>query len=72
MTPAGFLPSETARHHRAVVLTVLQEALQQAGLTPADIDCVAYTKGRVEETLYTKDRVEETLYSNMYISLSVQ
>uniref|UniRef100_A0A8C5FGA1 N(6)-L-threonylcarbamoyladenine synthase n=1 Tax=Gadus morhua TaxID=8049 RepID=A0A8C5FGA1_GADMO len=41
----GFLPSETARHHRAVVLTVLQEALQQAGLTPADIDCVAYTKG---------------------------
>ncbi|XP_069048698.1 tRNA N6-adenosine threonylcarbamoyltransferase isoform X2 [Lepisosteus oculatus] len=41
----GFLPSETARHHRGVVLTVLKEALQQAGLTPADIDCVAYTKG---------------------------
>uniref|UniRef100_A0A672YCZ0 N(6)-L-threonylcarbamoyladenine synthase n=1 Tax=Sphaeramia orbicularis TaxID=375764 RepID=A0A672YCZ0_9TELE len=41
----GFLPSDTARHHRAVILTVLKEALEQAGLKPADIDCVAYTKG---------------------------
>lgn len=39
------MPSDTARHHRAVVLTVLEEALEQAGLKPADIDCVAYTKG---------------------------
>uniref|UniRef100_A0A669D015 N(6)-L-threonylcarbamoyladenine synthase n=1 Tax=Oreochromis niloticus TaxID=8128 RepID=A0A669D015_ORENI len=41
----GFLPSDTARHHRAFILTVLKEALEQAGLKPADIDCVAYTKG---------------------------
>uniref|UniRef100_A0A4W5KJH5 N(6)-L-threonylcarbamoyladenine synthase n=1 Tax=Hucho hucho TaxID=62062 RepID=A0A4W5KJH5_9TELE len=41
----GFLPSETARHHRSVILTVLKEALEEAGLKPADIDCVAYTKG---------------------------
>ncbi|XP_076862810.1 tRNA N6-adenosine threonylcarbamoyltransferase isoform X2 [Brachyhypopomus gauderio] len=41
----GFLPSETAKHHRGVILTVLQEALDEAGLKPADIDCVAYTKG---------------------------
>uniref|UniRef100_A0A4W5L597 N(6)-L-threonylcarbamoyladenine synthase n=1 Tax=Hucho hucho TaxID=62062 RepID=A0A4W5L597_9TELE len=41
----GFLPSETARHHRRVILTVLKEALEEAGLKPADIDCVAYTKG---------------------------
>ncbi|XP_010771020.1 probable tRNA N6-adenosine threonylcarbamoyltransferase [Notothenia coriiceps] len=40
----GFLPSDTARHHRAVILTVLKEALEQAGLKPADIDCVAFTK----------------------------
>lgn len=39
------MPSDTARHHRAVILTVLKEALEQAGLKPADIDCVAYTKG---------------------------
>lgn len=42
---AGFLPSDTARHHRTVILTVLKEALDQAGLKPEDIDCVAYTKG---------------------------
>lgn len=42
---SGFMPSDTARHHRAVILTVLKEALEQAGLKPADIDCVAYTKG---------------------------
>ncbi|KAF5907956.1 putative tRNA N6-adenosine threonylcarbamoyltransferase, partial [Clarias magur] len=41
----GFLPRETAKHHRNVILTVLQEALDEAGLKPADIDCVAYTKG---------------------------
>ncbi|TWW64955.1 putative tRNA N6-adenosine threonylcarbamoyltransferase [Takifugu flavidus] len=45
ITPPGFMPSDTARHHRAVILTVLKEALEQAGLKPADIDCVAYTKG---------------------------
>lgn len=39
------MPSDTARHHRAVILTVLKEALEQAGLTPAEVDCVAYTKG---------------------------
>ncbi|MBN3305249.1 OSGEP threonylcarbamoyltransferase, partial [Amia calva] len=40
-----FQPSETARHHRRTVLIVLKEAMEQAGLQPADIDCVAYTKG---------------------------
>lgn len=44
---SGFMPSDTARHHRAVILTVLKEALEQAGLKPADVDCVAYTKGSV-------------------------
>lgn len=41
----GFLPGDTARHHRAVILDLLQEALTEAGLTPKDIDCIAYTKG---------------------------
>uniref|UniRef100_A0A672S075 O-sialoglycoprotein endopeptidase n=1 Tax=Sinocyclocheilus grahami TaxID=75366 RepID=A0A672S075_SINGR len=40
-----FLPGETAKHHRSEILTVLQEALDEAGLKAADIDCVAYTKG---------------------------
>ncbi|EHB04618.1 Putative O-sialoglycoprotein endopeptidase [Heterocephalus glaber] len=41
----GFLPSATARHHRAVILDLLQEALTEAKLTSQDIDCIAYTKG---------------------------
>uniref|UniRef100_A0A8C8S0Z4 N(6)-L-threonylcarbamoyladenine synthase n=1 Tax=Pelusios castaneus TaxID=367368 RepID=A0A8C8S0Z4_9SAUR len=41
----GFLPGQTARHHRGCVLALLQEALQEAGLDPSQVDCVAYTKG---------------------------
>uniref|UniRef100_F7C4W2 N(6)-L-threonylcarbamoyladenine synthase n=1 Tax=Equus caballus TaxID=9796 RepID=F7C4W2_HORSE len=41
----GFLPGDTARHHRAVILDLLEEALTEAGLTSQDIDCIAYTKG---------------------------
>uniref|UniRef100_A0A4X1USY0 N(6)-L-threonylcarbamoyladenine synthase n=1 Tax=Sus scrofa TaxID=9823 RepID=A0A4X1USY0_PIG len=37
----GFLPGDTARHHRAVILDLLQEALTEAGLTSQDIDCIA-------------------------------
>ncbi|PNJ36155.1 OSGEP isoform 6, partial [Pongo abelii] len=40
-----FLPGDTARHHRAVILDLLQEALTESGLTSQDIDCIAYTKG---------------------------
>ncbi|XP_045143804.1 probable tRNA N6-adenosine threonylcarbamoyltransferase isoform X3 [Echinops telfairi] len=41
----GFQPGDTARHHRAVILDLLEEALTEAGLTSQDIDCVAFTKG---------------------------
>ncbi|MEE6508460.1 hypothetical protein FKM82_021243 [Ascaphus truei] len=41
----GFMPSDTARHHRSCILDVLQEALEEAKIQPQDIDCVAYTKG---------------------------
>ncbi|XP_069880814.1 tRNA N6-adenosine threonylcarbamoyltransferase isoform X2 [Dipodomys merriami] len=41
----GFLPGDTARHHRTVILDLLQEALAEAGLTSQDIDCIAFTKG---------------------------
>uniref|UniRef100_A0A3P8WPH5 N(6)-L-threonylcarbamoyladenine synthase n=1 Tax=Cynoglossus semilaevis TaxID=244447 RepID=A0A3P8WPH5_CYNSE len=57
----GFLPSDTARHHRAVVLTVLKEALDQAGLQPADIDCVAYTKPGMGAPLVTVALVARTV-----------
>jgi N6-L-threonylcarbamoyladenine synthase len=42
---SGFLPRDTAAHHRAVVAPVLARALARAGISPADIDCVCYTRG---------------------------
>ncbi|XP_074145241.1 tRNA N6-adenosine threonylcarbamoyltransferase [Sminthopsis crassicaudata] len=47
LTPpgTGFLPGDTARHHRACVLDLLHEALTEAGLSPKEIDCIAFTKG---------------------------
>lgn len=41
----GFLPRETAEHHRANILTVLKESLDVAKLNPKDIDIVCFTKG---------------------------
>jgi N6-L-threonylcarbamoyladenine synthase len=47
ITPSGtgFLPRETAQHHQAHIMTLVQQALQEAKLTWADIDGIAYTKG---------------------------
>lgn len=39
------MPKETAQHHRSVILQILDEALTESGLKPADIDVVCYTKG---------------------------
>ncbi|KAI8881861.1 putative tRNA threonylcarbamoyladenosine biosynthesis protein osgep-like protein [Backusella circina FSU 941] len=41
----GFLPRDTAEHHRDCILRVTKEALQEAGLEPSDIDVICYTKG---------------------------
>ncbi|ENN81462.1 hypothetical protein HUJ04_000968 [Dendroctonus ponderosae] len=41
----GFMPKETAQHHRENVLEVLKLALDQAKISTADIDVVCYTKG---------------------------
>jgi len=41
----GFLPRDTAKHHQSCVLDVLQEALDESGIDPCDIDVVCYTKG---------------------------
>lgn len=44
---AGFLPKDTAQHHRSQFCNVTLEALRRAGVTaPRDeIDCVAFTAG---------------------------
>jgi hypothetical protein len=41
----GFLPSDTARHHREWVMKVIKEAVRKAGVRLQDLDCIAFTKG---------------------------
>lgn len=41
----GFLPRETAEHHRSVILGLVHQALEEAKIQPEDIDALAYTKG---------------------------
>ncbi|KRX04717.1 hypothetical protein PPERSA_03108 [Pseudocohnilembus persalinus] len=41
----GFLPKETAEHHRQKVLEILKDALNIANLSLKDIDVICYTKG---------------------------
>ncbi|KAL1878081.1 hypothetical protein VTK73DRAFT_8132 [Phialemonium thermophilum] len=41
----GFLPKDTARHHRAFFVRVAQRAIADAGISVADVDCICYTKG---------------------------
>jgi N6-L-threonylcarbamoyladenine synthase len=41
----GFLPKDTARHHRAWVVELVKRALKEAKVRVRDIDCICYTKG---------------------------
>ena len=41
----GFLPKDTALHHRAWITPVIEQAMTEAGVTVDDIDCICYTKG---------------------------
>ncbi|CRL07317.1 CLUMA_CG020296, isoform A [Clunio marinus] len=41
----GFLPKETAAHHRKQILGILKEALRVANIEPKEINVVCYTKG---------------------------
>ena len=42
---SGFLPKDTALHHRAHVADVVRRALREAGVKLDDVDCICYTKG---------------------------
>jgi N6-L-threonylcarbamoyladenine synthase len=44
-TGHGFLPRETATHHQAHVVPLVKRAMEEAHLSPRDIDCIAYTRG---------------------------
>lgn len=41
----GFLPKDTALHHRSHVTSLVRRALAEANLTPSDLSCICYTKG---------------------------
>lgn len=41
----GFLPVETAKHHREWIHSLIKEALKEASLKFSDLDCICYTKG---------------------------
>lgn len=41
----GFLPKDTAAHHRAHFASLALAALKQAGVAPRDVDCVCFTQG---------------------------
>ena len=41
----GFMPSETAKHHKEHVLSITKQALDEANIKPEEIDALCYTKG---------------------------
>lgn len=41
----GFLPKDTAKHHRTWIVKLVNQAMKETGLRVEDIDCVCYTKG---------------------------
>ena len=41
----GFLPKDTAAHHRAHFVPLARAALREAGISVADVDCICFTQG---------------------------
>jgi len=41
----GFLPKDTAKHHRSWVIRLVRQAMKEAGLGVEDVSCVCFTKG---------------------------
>lgn len=41
----GFLPKDTAKHHRSWVVALVKQSLEESGVKVKDIDCICYTKG---------------------------
>lgn len=41
----GFMPRDTARHHRNWVVRIIKQALSDAAIIPSSIDCICFTQG---------------------------
>ena len=46
-TLQGFLPRDTAQHHREYIMKLIRQALDEAKIGPSAISCICYTKGSV-------------------------
>jgi N6-L-threonylcarbamoyladenine synthase len=42
----GFLPRDTAIHHRQWALKVIEDAIAKSGIKMHDLACICYTKGQ--------------------------
>lgn len=41
----GFLPKDTAKHHRAWIVKLVKQALKEATVKTDEVACICYTKG---------------------------
>lgn len=41
----GFLPKDTAKHHRAWIAKLVKQAMHEAAVSVDQVDCICYTKG---------------------------
>ena len=41
----GFLPKDTARHHRSWIIRLVKQAMKEAQIRVNEVDCICYTKG---------------------------
>lgn len=41
----GFLPRDTARHHRNWVVRLIKRSMEEAGVSREELDCICFTKG---------------------------
>ncbi|KAI4189933.1 MAG: hypothetical protein L6R41_001118 [Letrouitia leprolyta] len=41
----GFLPKDTAKHHRTWAVRLVKQALTEAGIAVDNVDCICYTRG---------------------------
>ncbi|BFZ56773.1 putative tRNA threonylcarbamoyladenosine biosynthesis protein kae1 [Savitreella phatthalungensis] len=41
----GFQPNHTAKHHKQHITRLVRDAFDEAGVHPAEIDCIAFTQG---------------------------
>lgn len=41
----GFLPKDTAKHHRSWVISLVKQAMKEAQIRVNEVDCICYTKG---------------------------